>query len=103
VAEVLPQRIAELIEKIKESADKLAQDRTSRGDLKILSRTLRELRYAFKVFSPYRGVRKVTMFGSARTHPKQPSYAQAVEYGRRMAAEGWLVVTGAASGNARWA
>ncbi len=92
------QRVAELIDQIKESADKLAGDRTSRGDLKLLSRTLRELRYAFKVFSPYRSQRKVTVFGSARTRPDEPAFEQAVEFGRAMAGEKWLVVTGAASG-----
>jgi uncharacterized protein (TIGR00730 family) len=91
-------RIVDLIEQIKESADKLAVDRTSRGDLKILSRTLRELRYAFKVFTPYRSRRKVTVFGSARTPPDAPTYRQAVAFGRAMAGESWLVVTGAASG-----
>ena len=93
-----PRRITELIDRIKESADKLAKDRTSRGDLKILSRALRELRYAFKVFSPYRSFRKVTIFGSARTLPHQPAYRQAVEFGRLMAENHWMVVTGAASG-----
>ena len=91
-------RIAELIETIKESADKLASDKTSRGDLKILSRTLRELRYAFKVFSPYRHSRKVTLFGSARTPGGQPAYQQAEAFGRAMAQQGWFVITGAASG-----
>lgn len=91
-------RITDLIETIKESADKLADDKTSRGDLKIISRTLRELRYAFKVFSPYRRSRKVTVFGSARTMPNQPAYQQAVEFGRAMALHDWFVVTGAASG-----
>lgn len=91
-------RIADLIDQIKESADKMARDQASRGDLKILSRTLRELRYAFKVFSPYRGRRKVTVFGSARTLPLDPVYQQAVDFGRSMARERWLVVTGAASG-----
>ena len=91
-------RIVDLIEQIKESADKLAVDKPSRGDLKILSRTLRELRYAFKVFGPYRNRRKVTVFGSARTRPTEPTYRQAVEFGKAMAAEKWLVVTGAASG-----
>jgi len=94
----IPQRIAGLIERIKESADKLADDQTSRGDLKILSRTLRELRYAFKVFTPYRGCRKVTVFGSARTAREAPAYGQAVEFGRAMAEHDWLVVTGAAQG-----
>lgn len=93
-----PPRIAELIQTIKESADKLAGDHTSRGDLKILNRTLLELRYAFKVFSPYRHTRKVTVFGSARTQPSEPAYQQAMAFGRAMAERHWLVVTGAASG-----
>jgi uncharacterized protein (TIGR00730 family) len=88
----------ELIERIKESADKFAADGTSRGDLKLVSRALKELRYAFKVFSPYRSRKKVSVFGSARTRPEEPSYKQALEFGRAIAAHGWLVVTGAASG-----
>ncbi len=63
---------------------------TTRGDLKILNRTLRELRYAFKVFQPYRRRRKVTVFGSARTSPAQPAYQQAVEFSRAMAGMGGL-------------
>lgn len=91
-------RLADLIDQIKESADKLAVDQTSRGDLKLLSRTLRELRYAFKVFTPYRSRRKVTVFGSARTRPDEATYRQAVAFGKAMAEQKWLVVTGAASG-----
>jgi len=91
-------RIADLIDQIKETADKLARDHTSRGDVKILNRTLRELRYAFKVFTPYRRRRKVTVFGSARTKPHEPAFLQAVAFGRAMAEHHWLVVTGAASG-----
>lgn len=93
-----PGHIEDLIARIRDSADKLASDGSSRGDLKILSRTLQELRYAFKVFSPYRRRRKVTVFGSARTRPDAPAYLQATEFGRRMAGHDWLVVTGAASG-----
>lgn len=93
-----PKRTANLIEAIKALADKLAGDHTSRGDLKILSRALLELRYAFKVFSPYRHTRKVTVFGSARTPATDPAYKQAFEFGRVMAEHNWLVITGAASG-----
>jgi uncharacterized protein (TIGR00730 family) len=92
------ERVADLIEQIKEAAEKLALDQTSRGDLKILSRTMRELRYAFRVFSPYRTRRKVTVFGSARTRSMEPTYQTAVEFGRAMAEQQWLVITGAASG-----
>ena len=94
----LPPRVAELIQQIREATDKLAGDQPSRGDLKILSRTLRELRYAFKVFTPYRHRRKVAVFGSARTPPTDPTYQQAVQFGRAMAEHDWMVVTGAASG-----
>ncbi len=93
-----PHRIQDLIDLIKESAEKLASDQTSRGDIKLLSRALRELRYAFKVFQPYRTRRKVTIFGSARTRPEELAYQQAVAFGRIMAAHEWLIVTGAASG-----
>lgn len=88
----------DLIQRIKESAEKLARDGSSRGDLKIVSRALRELRYAFKVFSPYRWRRKVAIFGSARTLEQEPAYQQAVELGKAMAEQDWLVVTGAAAG-----
>jgi len=87
-----------LIQTIKDYADKLANDGSTRGDLKILSRTLRELRYAFKVFAPFRRRRKVTVFGSARTEPSAPAYQQAVEFGRAMAKQEWMVITGAATG-----
>lgn len=90
--------LEDLIETIKHSADRLAADHPSRGDLKLVSRTLRELRYAFKVFSPYRRHRKVTVFGSARTPPTHPAYQEAVKLGRAFAEKEWLVVTGAAQG-----
>lgn len=91
-------QIDELISQIRDTADRLVRDEATRGDLKIMSRSLRELRYAFKVFAPYRGTRKVTVFGSARTLPDHPSYTTAQEFGRQMAAEDWLVITGAGSG-----
>jgi uncharacterized protein (TIGR00730 family) len=87
-----------LVQQIKDTADKLLRDKAGRGDVKLLSTALRELRYAFKVFAPLRHRRKVTVFGSARTPPDNPSYRQAVEFGRRIAQEGFMVITGAASG-----
>jgi uncharacterized protein (TIGR00730 family) len=87
-----------LIEEIKEIADKLARDNATRGDLKIIVRSLKELRYAFKVFTKFRRQRKVTVFGSARLQPDHPIYQQAVEFGRFVAGAGWFVVTGAGSG-----
>src|SRR5580704_14095046 len=89
---------AQLIQQLKETADKLIRDGANRGDVKLLSTALKELRYAFKVFARYRNRRKVTVFGSARLPANDPAYQAAVEFGRRIAAEGYMVITGAASG-----
>lgn len=83
---------------MRHTIDRLEKDQAARGDLKILSRTLRELRYAFSVFRPYRRRRKVTIFGSARTPPGHPEYESAVELGQKMAEHGWMVITGAGGG-----
>ena len=80
------------------SVYRLGADRSSTGDLKMLNAALKELRYAFKIFRPYRTVRKVAMFGSARLTREHPAYAVAKAFGRRMARAGWIVITGAASG-----
>jgi uncharacterized protein (TIGR00730 family) len=93
-----PVSIERLVQQIKETADKLIRDQANRGDVKMLSTALKELRYAFKVFAPYRHRRKVTVFGSARLSADHPAYQQAVEFGRRVAEAGFMVITGAASG-----
>lgn len=88
----------DLLDMMREEINKLEADETGRGDLKLLNRTLRELRYAFKVFRPYRRRRKVTIFGSARTEPGHPEYEQATKLGRAMADHGWMSITGAGDG-----
>lgn len=80
------------------SAYRLGEDGSSTGDLKILNVALKELRYAFKVFRPYRNIRKVAMFGSSRMARSHPAYPVAQQFGRLMAHAGWGVITGAASG-----
>jgi uncharacterized protein (TIGR00730 family) len=88
----------ELIAEMMQTILKLAGDGASRGDLKILNRTLKELRYAFKIFAPYRSVRKVSIFGSTRVKEEDPYYQMAVQLGRRLADEGFMVITGAGEG-----
>src|SRR5438067_5910778 len=83
--DALPTGIDELIQQIKDTADKLHRDKASRGDVKLLATALRELRYSFKVFAGLHDRRKVTVFGSARIGPESPSYQQAVEFGRMIA------------------
>jgi len=77
---------------------KLHEDGALPGDLKITNTALKELRYAYKVFAPYRAVRKVTVFGSARTPATEVAAESARLFGKRMVDEGWMVVTGAGAG-----
>jgi hypothetical protein len=77
---------------------KLETAPADRGDVKILSRSIREMRYAFSVFRNYRHVRKVSIFGSARTPRQHPCYSAARELGRRIASADWMVITGAGEG-----
>jgi len=96
--EELQEELEQWIDQIKETADKLLRDRANRGDVKLLTTALKELRYCFKVFAPYRHHRKVTVFGSARLPLSDPACQQAIEFGRRLADAGYMVITGAASG-----
>ena len=80
------------------TALKLLRDNTNRGDLKLLSKSFKELRYAMKVFAPYREVRKVSIFGSARTPESHADYLQASDFAKQMAGLGWMVITGAGGG-----
>jgi uncharacterized protein (TIGR00730 family) len=69
-----------------------------KADLKLMNSTLKEMRFTAKIFGPYSGVKKVTVFGSARTRQDEPVYAMARELGRGLAASGYMVITGAGPG-----
>lgn len=88
----------ELIAEMLQTILRLDQSAASRGDLKIFNRTLKELRQAFKLFAPYRSVRKVSIFGSARIPEDNPHYRMAVAISRRLAEEGFMVITGSGGG-----
>ena len=87
-----------LVREMVETCLKLLRDGTRLGDVKLLNAALRELRYAFSVFAPYSRVRKVSVFGSARTAQEAPACRTAREFARRITAEGCMVITGAGSG-----
>jgi uncharacterized protein (TIGR00730 family) len=88
----------DLVIDIIENALKLLHDVEARGDVRVIQTAVRELRYAFKLFAPHAASRKVTIFGSARTLPTKAEYQHAVEFARKMAAENWMVITGAGPG-----
>jgi uncharacterized protein (TIGR00730 family) len=88
----------DLLFEIMVSAVLLASDAADTLDLKITNATLREMREAFRLFARYRGVSKVTIFGSARVRPDSKEYEQARAIAATLASHGWMVVTGAGPG-----
>ncbi len=77
---------------------KLIPDGRDTGELKLITSSLKELRYAYRVFSQYPEPHKVTIFGSARTPASHPDYDAAVVFSRLMAEAGWMSITGAGGG-----
>jgi uncharacterized protein (TIGR00730 family) len=88
----------DLVGEIIANSLKLLRDQTNRGDIKLINVSLKELRYALKIFAPYRDVLKVSIFGSARTPETHADYISAASFGKKMADAGWMVITGAGGG-----
>ena len=98
VAEWGASKTPELIEEIIVTALKMARDEMSVADLKLINRSLKEMRYAAKVFAPYSAFRKVAVFGSARIPPEAAEFQVAEEFARRMVEENYMVITGGGDG-----
>ncbi len=77
---------------------KIGQEVDYLADLKLINRTLREMRYTAKVFAPYRHRKKVTIFGSARTPESDEMYQKCVRFSRSLAANNYMVITGGGPG-----
>ncbi len=88
----------ELIEELIVTALKMARDQMGEADLKLINRSLKELRYAAKVFAPFRDRRKVAVFGSARTAPDAAEARVAEEFARGIVAQSYMVITGGGDG-----
>jgi uncharacterized protein (TIGR00730 family) len=93
-----PSENSDFIQEIIYTALKLNEDGFERGDIKMINVAMKELRYALKVFYPYAHIRKVAIFGSARTPETSPDYKIAKEFSKAIVDAGWMVVTGASSG-----
>jgi uncharacterized protein (TIGR00730 family) len=89
---------ADFVRQLLASGVRLVSDRTARADLALLNSALKELRHSFRTFAPFAHMRKVSVFGSARTRPEHPTWIQAFRFARRIVEEGWMVITGAGSG-----
>jgi uncharacterized protein (TIGR00730 family) len=89
---------ADLLREMLTTTLRLAIQHASRAELKMVNAALKEFAYSFRVFAPYRHLPKVSIFGSARVMPGDPAYMAAREFAARMAARGWMVITGAGPG-----
>jgi hypothetical protein len=88
----------EIIREMILSTLKIGQEVDYPADLKLINRTLREMRYTAKVFGPYRNRKKVTIFGSARTGIHEEMYQKCVRFSRILADNGYMVITGGGPG-----
>lgn len=88
----------ELVREMIVAALKAGKERNDRGHMRLMNTTMKEMRFTGKIFGPYRNVRKVTVFGSARTQPDEPIYAMASRFGKRLTEERYMVITGGGGG-----
>ncbi|MFV1977573.1 MAG: TIGR00730 family Rossman fold protein, partial [Candidatus Scalindua sp.] len=87
-----------LIEEMLTTVMKLGLENNDRGDLKLINTALKELRYASKIFTPYRKERKVVIFGSARSRTDSDEYKMATKLSELIAKNGFKVITGGGPG-----
>jgi len=97
-SEVATGRAADLVAEMMETAMRLGREHAGMRELKLMSRALREMRYASSVFSRYQGVRKVAVFGSARTRPEEEEYKLARAFAANIVKHGYMVITGGGDG-----
>ncbi len=76
----------------------LQEEKLDIVELRLLNTAFKELRYALKVFKPYRSIPKAAVFGSARTPKHHSDYQFAEGFGKKLAKKGWMLITGGASG-----
>ncbi len=98
VSGVASGRRADYLADMIETALQLGRDNASMADLKLISRSMREIRRAAAVFQQYSAIRKVAVFGSARTRAEAPDFQLAREFARRIVEEKFMIITGGGDG-----
>jgi uncharacterized protein (TIGR00730 family) len=93
-----PAETEDLLREILTTTVKLGKESGDRADLKLVNDALKELRYSFKIFSPYRSVKKVIIFGSARSKKSSAEYKMAELFAQKITKKGYMIVTGGGSG-----
>lgn len=99
VLEQLPNmQHGKLIRQVLETILRMMGREADRLDWKILNYALLDMEQGFQIFYPYRHVRKITIFGSARMAPGMPEYTMTHEFAKRITELGFMVMTGAGGG-----
>jgi uncharacterized protein (TIGR00730 family) len=88
----------ELIAQMIRNTLKLVGEKHELGQLKLMNRALKEMKYAYRIFNQHKSARCISIFGSARTPEHHPDYITAREFSKRLASLGWMCITGAANG-----
>ncbi|HIK45922.1 MAG TPA: LOG family protein [Leptolyngbyaceae cyanobacterium M65_K2018_010] len=87
-----------LIRQVLETILRMMGREADRLDWKILNYALLDMEQGFQIFYPYRHIRKITIFGSARMDPDQPDYQLAKQFAQQITQLGFMVMTGAGGG-----
>src|SRR5215472_18243647 len=87
-----------LIEEMITTALKIARDEMTVADLKLINRSAKEMRSAAKIFAPYKHLRKVVVFGSARSARDSPDYKMATDLACEMVKQGFMLIAGGSEG-----
>ncbi|MCE5316562.1 MAG: LOG family protein, partial [Parachlamydia sp.] len=89
---------SDLVSQLIHNSLKMLSEGHDIGQLKLISRAMKEMRYAYRIFNQYGGSRRISIFGSARTPEEHPDYKLAKDFSRLMEDAGWMCITGAANG-----
>src|SRR5215469_5009750 len=87
-----------LIEEMITTALKIARDEMTVADIKLINRSAKEMRSAAKIFAPFRHLRKVAVFGSARSPCDSPDYKMAADFACEMVRQGFMLIAGGSDG-----
>jgi uncharacterized protein (TIGR00730 family) len=87
-----------LIEEMITTALKIARDEMTVADLKLINRSAKEMRSAAKIFAPFKHLRKVVVFGSARSARDSPDYKMATDFACEMVRQGFMLIAGGNEG-----
>jgi len=88
----------EMVAQMIDACLKMAKEGHDTGQVKLVTHAIKEMRYAYQIFNRYKGIRKVSIYGSARTPEDHPDYIAAAEFGRQIAKANWMAITGAGDG-----